>query len=269
MSRQVYVIGGASGIGRALALMHAADGDNVSVFDRVPAQAVLTELRARARVPEQVFSAWTLDVGDAEGVSRVMAEAAAAALPDLVIHCAGIVTPAAFADLPAAEFTRIVHVNLNGSAYVAAALLPFLRPGSHMVFMASMAGLVGCYGYAAYGASKAGVVGLAEVLRLEWRARGIDVSVVCPPEVETPMVEQERTVRPRQTEVMKLMAGSLPLDVACHRIHGGIAARRFLIIPGWRARMVWLGRRLLPAFSQWVADRVLASVGRAGERMPR
>jgi len=107
---------------------------------------------------------------------------------------------------------------------------------------------VGCYGYAAYCASKYGVVGLAEVLRIELAQKGIDVTVVCPPEVETPMVEAERLNRPKQTEALKLMAGTLPLDYAVRQIRKGIDARRFMVIPGWRARGLWFTNKLLPGF---------------------
>lgn len=87
---------------------------------------------------------------------------------------------------------RDVEVNLIGSRNFSAAVLPLMTPGAQLALIASLAGLVPNYGYAAYSASKFGVVGLAGCLRLEYRPKGIDVCVVCPPGVETPMVTEER-----------------------------------------------------------------------------
>ncbi|MBP7178829.1 MAG: SDR family NAD(P)-dependent oxidoreductase, partial [Moraxellaceae bacterium] len=247
MTRQVFIIGGASGIGEGLARLYAQGGDSISVFDRAPADEVLAGLRQLAENPAQTFTGYQVDVTNADGVAEVMRRASALTSPDVVIHCAGIVASVPFESLPVADFTRVVNVNLIGTANVAAAVLPHLKSGSQLVLMASMAGLVGCYGYSAYTASKFGVVGLAEVLRMELKAREISVSVVCPPEVETPMVVQERLERSHKTEVMKLIAGSLPRDEACSQIKAGIDARQFMVIPGRKARLVRVASRLLPA----------------------
>lgn len=248
MTRQVFIIGGASGIGEGLARLYAQGGDSVSVFDRSPANEVVAGLHQLASHSAQVFAGYQMDVTEAGGVAEVMRRASTIAAPDLVIHCAGIVSSLPFESLPIVDFAHIVNVNLTGTANVAAAVLPYLAAGSQLVLMASMAGLMGCYGYSAYSASKYGVVGLAEVLRMELKARGVSVSVVCPPEVETPMVVQERLERSHKTEVMKLMAGSLPRDVACLQMKAGIDARRFLIVPGRKARLVRIASRLLPAW---------------------
>lgn len=261
MQQRVFITGGASGIGRQLARDYVADGWQVCLFDRQPATAVVAELgrqTAGARVESRV-----LEVTDGAAVSRAFAAAAEGGAPRRVIHCAGIAEARAFVDTPAERFDQVVAVNLLGSAHVARAAVACLPPGGHLVLVASMAGLLGCYGYSAYGASKHGVVGLAEVLRIELRARGIDVSVVCPPEVETPMVVAERLSRPRATEAMKLMAGTLSVEAAARAIRQGIDRRHFLIIPGQRAQGVWLASRYLPgALSRALSDAVLRRVQR-------
>jgi len=69
--------------------------------------------------------------------------------------------------------------------------------------------------------------------------------VICPPEVETPMVEAERREAPAVTMKLKEFAGTLELEPAVREIFAGLRAREFMIIPGARARLT---RRLAGAF---------------------
>lgn len=257
----VFIIGGASGIGQGLACLYAAAGESVTLFDRQPMDATLAAMRAVAPASDPFFAACTIDVCDAALTRSVIAQAAAVRAPRLVIHCAGVAAAVPFSAMPAEDFARVVNINLIGTANVAAAALPLLAGGGQLVLTASMAGLVGCYGYTAYSASKFGVVGLAEVLRMEARLQGITVTLVCPPEVETPMVVEERLTRPRRTALMKQLAGSLARDEACRLIRNGIEARRYLVIPGRKARLVWLASRWLPAWiNHRISDLMLARI---------
>ncbi len=115
------------------------------------------------------------------------------------------------------------------------------------------------YGYAAYSSSKFGVVGLATALRIECKTRGIAVSVICPPEVETPMVEEERRTAPAITMQTKQFAGTVTLDDLCVQVMHGLERSRFLIVPGsWRARFtVFLGRTF-PRLMASVTDNMIA-----------
>ena len=115
-----------------------------------------------------------------------------------------------------------------------------------LVLIASAAGLVGCYGYAGYCSSKFGVVGLAEVLRMELRSQKIAVAVVCPPEVDTPFVTDERKNGSPITAALKQLGGSMPVEKACKEIYQGIFSKDFLIIPGTQARILTKLSRVLP-----------------------
>jgi short-subunit dehydrogenase len=122
-----------------------------------------------------------------------------------------------------------------------------------------MAAIAPGYGYAAYGASKAGVLAFAEALRSALAPRGIGVCVVCPPEVETPLVAWSRTVRPAATERLTRFAGSLGLDEACDAILRGILDGRFLVIPGRRAKLAYFLSRVLPKrVAHAISDRIVA-----------
>jgi 3-dehydrosphinganine reductase len=261
MSRTVVITGGASGIGLRLGELLVARGERVAVLDRAVTPEALSRLRsAGGPGGDGVVEGFEVDVRDAAAVAAAVEEVAAGlGPPRLVVNSAGVQLAKAFADLTEEEFRRVVDINLLGSRNVAAAALPHLADGGHLVLIASLAGLVPNYGYAAYCASKYGVLGLAEVLRLEGRPRGIVVSCVCPPEVETPMVVEERRTTLAPTQALKELAGTLDVDVAARAILAGIDRGTFLIVPSARAQTARLLARFLPArVLHAVSDRVVA-----------
>jgi len=123
-----------------------------------------------------------------------------------------------------------------------------------------MAGFAANYSYATYCASKFAVVGLGRVLRLELQPRGIAVSLICPPEVDTPMVvEEARTMHP-VSRTLKDLSGTLSVEEAIKGILAGLDRGTHVIIPGTSARLTYLANRYLPDFvMNAVVDRVVNS----------
>ena len=260
--KRVWVTGGASGIGAKVAQLFAARGAHVTVFDLDPRAEALRAIETASR-SKQPVRGYALDVADAEATLAVFRRAAAeVGAPDVVFHSAGVGGfSRPFEAFPLERFEHMVRVNLLGSRNVAAAVLPWLRPGSKLAFVASLAGLVAAYGQSGYAASKHGVVGLASVLRVECKPMGIDVCVICPPEIDTPMVQDERRTRPPETTAMKLFAGIVDLDAGCRYMVERVLRGQHLIIPGWRARLTWSIQKLLPrALTNAMADRMVARV---------
>lgn len=258
--RTVWITGGGSGIGLATGKRFALRGAHVTIFDMRLRDDVLLELEASRRFSALPVHSFVMDVTDSEQVKRIFTLAAKNnGAPDLVLNSAGIISAVPFEKLSYDEWDRVLRVNLHGSRNVASAAHGLIKPGGRIAFVASLAGIAGGYGYAAYSASKFAVVGLAEVLRVEWKPKGINVSVICPPEVETPMVVEERKFRPDATTEMKLFAGTLTVDEAATAIVNGLRRERFMIVPGARGKLTYFLARLLPKFLvHWVADRLVA-----------
>ncbi|MGX6446914.1 SDR family NAD(P)-dependent oxidoreductase [Patulibacter sp. S7RM1-6] len=254
----VVVTGAGSGLGLRLGELLAARGRRVVALDLRLTDEARERLR-RASAPDAgpVFA--EVDVRDGDAVRRAFRTAVAeTGAPALVVNCAGVQDALEFSRQSEEAFRRVVDVNLLGSRNVAAAAIDVLPAGGQLVLVASLAGLVPNFAYAAYCASKYAVVGLAEVLRLELEPRGVRVSLVCPPEVETPMVATERETMRAPTRALKAMAGTLPLEPAVREILAGIDARASLIVPGRRARFTRHVARLLPAsLLRGVTDRVV------------
>ncbi len=261
--RVAYVSGGASGIGRRLTELLLGQGVDVAVLDLAVGEKVRTEFTSLAQRRPATVSFHEVDIRDTDGVERSVAAAEAAlGRPDLAINSAGVTVSKVFAETTADEFERVVTVNLFGSRNFAAAALRRMTRGGRLALISSLSGIVSSYGYTAYNASKFGVVGLAGALRIEYASDGIDVSVICPPEVKTPMVAAERIDGDPVGLELKQFAGSLPLDEACDEIMQGLVAGRPMIIPGRKARFTRHLSRLAPGLANRTVDRMVAKARR-------
>lgn len=258
-----WITGGSSGIGLELTKRLLKDKYQVCIFAHAGIEQAVSELK---KISPSVYG-FEVDVQNEETLSKGFAEANKQfGAPNLLINSAGISIAKSFDDMTAQEFERVININLIGSRNVAHAALPHLKQAAQekkqpkLVFIASAAGLVGCYGYTGYCSSKFGVVGLAEVLRMELRTQKIDVAVVCPPEVDTPLVTEERKNGSPITAALKQLGGSMPVEKACKEIYEGIFTSEFMIIPGTQARVLAKLSRVLPDFYRSQIDKKLDKI---------
>lgn len=263
----VYITGGMSGLGKALAVQYLMRGADVAVFDLRVEPEVLSALREHCQRENQQVLAYAADVSRFEHIdSAVAAAQESLGAPQLAISCAGINRALPFEALSGAQFEQVMSVNVTGSRNFADAVLSRMGRGGRLALVASMAGFVANYSYAAYSASKFAVVGLGRVLRLEYKPKGIDVSLICPPEVDTPMVQEELKDMHPVSKALKDFGGSLSVDQAISGIMRGLDAGRHVIIPGRKAKLTYFCNRYLPEFlMNALVDRIVSSVLRTME----
>ena len=238
----VLITGAASGIGRELAKWYAPRAQRLLLIDREPPLATAAELGS---VETACAGA---DVRDAEALTAAVATLAGGAPLDRVLHCAGVMPPVSkLIDVQPEDVKRTVDINLTGSFNLVHAVLPHLRPGSHVGLVASLGGLVAGYRYAGYSSSKFGVVGLAETLRMELKQQGILMQLICPGEVMTPMVEAEIADGDSVQREVKLLSGKpISSERAAQLIAERVEAGKYLIIVPGRARALYRFSRLIP-----------------------
>jgi NAD(P)-dependent dehydrogenase (short-subunit alcohol dehydrogenase family) len=260
-----FITGGGSGIGRRMAELLLDEGTSVAVFDRNNSAEVVSHLEAiAAKYPAVCCTFFTADVTDENGLNNAVEQAVEAmGKPDFALNCAGIQIAKLFDELSREEFERVVAVNLFGSRNFAAATLPHMSSGAQFSFIASLAGLVPSYSYSAYNASKHAVVGLAGALRLDYIERGIEISVICPPEVNTPMVVEERKTISAAGAKLKDTAGSLELGPACDYMMKQLKRGKYMIVPGFRARAVTVLARWLPSLMRSFSEHTVVRTIRA------
>jgi NAD(P)-dependent dehydrogenase (short-subunit alcohol dehydrogenase family) len=159
--KTVLVTGGGSGIGAATCRGFGAAGANVHVIDRdgAAAERVAAEIGGNAKAASH-----RLDVADGPGWARLAGEIAAASGGiDVLVNSAGTITQKTLGTMTAAEWDRVIGVNLGGTFNGIQAVLPHMkaRGGGAIVNIASIAGRrISFGGGANYSASKAGVLGL-------------------------------------------------------------------------------------------------------------
>jgi 3-dehydrosphinganine reductase len=262
----VYVVGGSLGIGLAVAQRVAALGADVTIFARrrEPLEQATEAARAACRRPSQSVAWRQLDVADHDRVAATMqALVAERGAPDVLINCAGRAYPRRFEDVTYAQFAETMLVNLHGCWNTVQALLPHMKArgrGGYIINTSSVAGLIGVFGYTDYCASKFALVGFSEALRGELKPHGITVSVLCPPDTDTPGFKTENLTKPEETRAISATTKVLSAGAVADELLRGMARERFLIIPGLDNRMVVLAKRFVPGLVYWVMDRAVAKV---------
>ncbi len=184
------VTGGASGIGRAIAELFAAEGTNIAVWDRSVAVAAATEIAARFSIKAIGL---TVDVTDETAVRQAAADTAAQLGPiDHLVHAAAIGSGKfgfPFTNLEPRDWHKSLEVNVMGMVHVAHAVAPAMieRRQGTMVFIASVAGQIGSQTDPPYSAAKAANINFAQVLAKDLAPHTVRVNTVCPGMVQTPL----------------------------------------------------------------------------------
>lgn len=187
--KSVVVTGAASGIGRATAVRLAAEGGRVACLD--VSEGALDEVTSSIQAAGGSALPFVCDVSDVQQARAAVAAAVAEFGPtDVLCNIAGIGRYFNSTEMPPEDWQKILGVNLNGTWFVAQAVLPhMLDRGGVIVNTASTSGLYPQPWQAAYCASKGGVVMLTKALALEYLDRKVRVNAVAPGGVDTPIMK--------------------------------------------------------------------------------
>jgi NAD(P)-dependent dehydrogenase (short-subunit alcohol dehydrogenase family) len=185
VQRAALVTGASTGIGRAIALVLAAEGYLVWAIAR--RAELLNDLAAEARGR---ICAWPMDVTAVDLSPLVAAVGAEPTALVALVHCAGqIATTARLRSEDAHLARRLFEVNTLAPYRLTAALLPLMSPGGTVVFLNSTRGLDAGSGVVEYAMSKHALKALADSVRCEANERGVRVSSVYGGRTATPMQE--------------------------------------------------------------------------------
>jgi short-subunit dehydrogenase len=244
------VTGAASGMGQLAARRLAAAGASVAAVDVDESGLDATVARAPTMRP------WMCDVADAAAVEQTTKEIEAALGPvDRIVHAAGVCLPGALADQPVDEIERTIVVNYLGTVHVVKSLLPGMleRHRGDVVLFASLAGWLPSPHLGAYAASKHAVVAFSEVLAYENRGSGVRFACVCPPVVETPMVDG---IRARDDVALGGQRG-IDASVVLDAIDQALDAGELFVLPGRGTKAAWRTRRFAPKLIWRQIDRAM------------
>jgi len=184
--RTAVVVGGTTGIGRAIALGLADAGADVVVTGR--RESVIDEVASQIEARRRRTLRQAADVGDAASLASLRdACLKAFGQIDIVVCAAGTTKRVPSLDMSEADWSRIIDTNLTGMmrTYQTFARPMVARGSGRLIGIGSLSSFVGLQEVAAYTASKSAVAGLTRALAVEWAPHGVTVNAIAPGVFET------------------------------------------------------------------------------------
>lgn len=244
--KYIWILGASSGIGKALAIELASHGAHLVLSARRAEK--LKELAATLQGDQHILA--PLDVSDAEGIKKAL-ETILQSAPhiDSAIFMAATYTPHDGGKKQLSFIRQALDVNLMGAFNIIDVVQEQFEKQGHgqIVLCASVAGYRGLPTGQPYCSTKAALINLAESLKIDLEKKNIDVKVICPGFVKTPLTDKNDFPMPMMIEA----------EVAAKAIHKGLCSRSFEVHFPKRFTFVMKFLRILPnAVYFWIARRL-------------
>jgi len=244
-STHVVITGGSSGIGLATAIMLRQKGCSVTIIARNEKKLNDAKEEIDSKTPPEKKTKGSLnivsaDVGNAEQIKTAIQASCEKCgnRVDILITSAGSSRPGYVEDVDLNMYEQMVRINYLGCLYASLAVIPFMKKAGsgRIIFVSSLAGLTSMIGMAGYAASKFAVRGFAESVQMELKPYNIFVSVVNPPDVDTPMLTEEMQWKPQETKLLSEDGGLFKAEDIASDILAAIKTWRFMVntgLDGW------------------------------------
>lgn len=259
----VLITGAAGGLGSAMALEFASKGANLILAD--VNETGMKEVAARAGEKGSSVLCFVVDVTREDDLdSLVQGAVKKAGRVDVLVNNAGVGMVSELVHTTWEEWQRILSVNLIAPIQLTRRVAPHMLSagGGCVVNIASMAGLIGIAGMAPYTVTKFGLVGFSESLRIELARYRIQVNVVCPGIVETPILYTS-PIKGFDDGIRKapgIMVAS-PQKVA-RNIVKGVRRDKRLIIPARGPGFVYFLKKHFPRTAEFLLKKAYLSFKR-------
>ena len=238
------VTGGASGMGRICALRLARQGLKVAIFDLNEEGLKETAAQSENIVP------FVCDISNLDDVNAKVAQVVEQLGPiDRLTHAAAIMPSRTIVNHEPDDVMRLMQINFAGTVYMIKAVLPSMleRDRGEMLVFGSIAGQAIVPSLGTYCASKAAVNTYVESLIYELAHTDISIHLVCPPAVNTPLVDQTLEVDVPGSVLAAKKSGRLAdPEKIVDAIEKGVAKNKKIIYPG-EARLLYLWHALFPS----------------------
>lgn len=248
--KAIFITGGGSGIGQAIAEYFAGRGWFVGLGDIDAAGMNITQ----ERIGTGTSYAHKFDVRDRAAWNEALGAFAKASggRIDVVANNAGIPLGGSLDTNTTQEIERCLDINLKGVLFGAQASLPYLKqtaPGSCLLNTASAAGIYGTGGASVYSATKFGVRGITEALDAEWAEFGIKVRDLMPSFIDTPLLDHAPNQGSNEAIRDRVMGAGLDItparevaQAAWDAVHG----EKLHTVVGKTAKRLAFGARWMP-----------------------
>lgn len=229
------VTGAASGIGRGVARMFAAEGARVLVADLDGDGGRATVEQIREAGGEARYE--RCDVSRAADAERIVAAASEAwERVDILVNNAGIIRVGSVTETGEEAWEEVMRINLKGAFLCSRAVVPAMIAAGKgaIINIASVGGLVPAAGLAAYATAKAGVVHLSRQMANDYAAQWIRVNCICPGTIITPMHDAFYTPETKEATLVEwaktrpLQMEGAPEDIAYAAVYLASDEARFV-----------------------------------------
>ena len=268
-SKSIFITGGASGIGRGIAVRFANEGWLVGLGDLNAGGMAETQ----AMLPEGRCHSYALDVTDAAQWKDVLSDFAreAGGAINTLANNAGLPSGGPMAEVTLEEMDALLNVNLRGVFYGAKMAYPYLKaaaPEACLLNTASAAAFYGMANQSIYGATKAGVRSMTESLEAEWADEGIKVRSLMPRFIDTPLLQNPPN-RSRNTPIRDAVVAAglefTPVEVVADEAWRAANEKQIHRVIGKSARKMKRVAKWAPQYLRRRA-RMLADAHNAAEK---
>jgi 3-dehydrosphinganine reductase len=262
-NKTILITGGSSGIGLSLAKICTQHNARLLLVGRSHEKlnAAKTELN-KVNSTAEVLT-YSCDVSVKENVKGLITYARGKwDKLDFLVCNAGIGHTGLFQNLSIEAMKESMDVNYFGSLYCVKYAWSWLveNKGSHVIFTSSIAGYAGLIGYTAYAPSKFALVGLAECLRMESKKVGISISIVYPPDTETPMLENERKNAIPETKKLSEKGNVMKADKVAMKYVEAMKSKKFDIYCNAEGLIFRKFKGITPSFFYRFVDGIVKNV---------
>ena len=249
-NKRIFITGGASGLGKAVAIKFASKGFNVCIGDVNNERGKEAETELKAYAPDAFYIYCDVTSQDDLDNALLQLETRWGGV-DIVVNNAGVAgTAGAIEDVSLDDWQWVLDVNLMGVVRGCKTFTPlFKKQGNgHFVNIASAAGLLSAPMMSNYNVTKAGVVSLSETLLAELHPHKITTSVVCPAFFKTNLTESMRShIGGVHSKVNKLMSRSkISAENVADSIYQAYEKKEFWVVTHPFERRMWHLKRFSP-----------------------
>lgn len=268
----IFITGGASGLGKAIALRYARAGYKVCIADINDQRGAETHQELESMATDAMYL--HCDVTREEDIISARDTLLAKwGTIGIVVNNAGVAVSGAIENQSLEDWEWIIGINLMSVVMGSKIFTPqFKKQGyGYFVNVASAAGIVNAPTMSSYNVTKSGVISLSETLRAELYADNIGVSVVCPTFFKTNLSETMRSDDSNtRAFVDKLMSKStITADDIADDIFNAVAKRTFWVLPHRDGRLMWYVKRYLPGVFNWGVVQGFKRMQRSQKRYER
>lgn len=251
-SKLAFVVGGSEGIGKEIARELFESGANVVILSRSETKLTIAvnEIKSFRKSSQQLLFFKALDVTSWNDTRDTIDELVKNyGCPDYLVNCAGYAMPGYIETTDIEHYRKMMDLNYFGIVHTCKAIAPHMIKAKRgkIINTSSIAGFIGLFGYTGYCASKWAVIGFSEALRRELKIYGIKVSVLAPPNTQTPGLTEENKFK--SAEILKTEEKVKPVSAkyVAQTFMSHLNSNQFMIHPNFDGRLAFVLSRYTPS----------------------